>query len=198
MCQTALVSAQVPTDESVTKKYEWQLARDKNDIQIYTRKVDGAKLKEYKATMEIHSTSDDVLHAITEVKDYTQWMHQMAEARILRSSANELELYCLQSAPWPAKDRDIYSVLTIHHLSAGIIRVDMRASQDESPIQKGRVRVPEIDGYWLIEPLVDGRVRVTQQLLAHPGGSLPEWLANAVVTDNPYHSFTNLREWLKV
>ncbi len=176
---------------------EWDLARNKDDIQIYTRSVDGAKLKEYKAIMEVHGTVSEVLEAITDVKAYPHWMHQMAEAKILHQDDDEILIYCLQSAPWPAKDREIYSILKIHHLSSGATRVDMAVSPDTGPEIKGRVRVPEMKGYWLIEPIGDEHVRVTQQLLAHPGGSLPEWLANAVVTDNPYHSFANLREWLR-
>jgi hypothetical protein len=61
------------------------------------------------------------------------------------------------------------------------------------PPKKGFVRMPKMDGYFLFRPLAPGSVEVTLQVIADPGGRIPDWIANLIMRDIPYYSLKNLR-----
>ena len=48
--------------------------------------------------------------------------------------------------------------------------------------------------FTVITPLKDGNVRIVQQMLIDPGGSLPAFIANMFVTDGPYYTFLNFKK----
>ena len=43
----------------------------------------------------------------------------------------------------------------------------------------------------------DGTVEATQQCVAEAGGSIPDWLANSSVVDNPYNTMLKFKKYLE-
>ena len=59
------------------------------------------------------------------------------------------------------------------------------------------MRIPYLSGYWLLEKQGANRTKVTYQVHADPGGSIPHWLANATAVNNPYETLKNMKKQLK-
>ena len=175
---------------------DWKLAKDKDGIQVYTRSVLDYGLKEYKVTMTVTATKDEVRSMISSVDQYVDWMFQISHAEIVSNSENELVTYVIQNTPWPAKNRDICTRLVFIDLPSGALQVDIHCTPDEIDLKDKCIRVPKIKGHWLVESLDDGQVKITQQVAADPGGNIPDWMANAVVTENPYKTFRNMKQVL--
>jgi hypothetical protein len=58
------------------------------------------------------------------------------------------------------------------------------------------VRMPRLVGFYKMEELSPGKTRVTYQVEADVGGSLPRWLADRIAKELPYETLSRLRERL--
>ncbi len=193
MCTVALIphSASAQMDDS------WKLSKNKKEISIYTRKVEGVGLKEFNAQMTVDATVDEVKERISAVDDYTSWMHNMVGCSKSEETDEGFLTYCHQAAPWPARDRDIAVRLKFEPLDGGGFYVRMICEPEAIKLNEDLIRVTKVEGFWKVYPLEDGSTHVEQQVLADPAGVIPLWLANMVVTDNPYKSYQALRSLLE-
>jgi hypothetical protein len=118
----------------------------------------------------------------------------------LSSSENEQVHYMENSAPWPVSNRDGVYRFSFGHTEEGGSRaviVRVQAVPDYIPARKGKVRVPRSDGFWKVGPTATG-VRVTYQMHADPGGSIPAWMANSASVSSPFNTLKNLRAYLQL
>lgn len=74
-----------------------------------------------------------------------------------------------------------------------MITCDLKGFPDMVPRKHKIVRIPRMEGYWKIEPLDGGQVRVTVQSQSEPGGSVPEGMANSASVDAPFSMLSKLR-----
>ena len=54
-----------------------------------------------------------------------------------------------------------------------------------------------VQGKWEVETVDDKNVLVSYQFLADPEGSLPSWIINMFLVDDPFKTMQNLREYVK-
>ena len=173
---------------------EWKLAKSKNGVKVYLRSVPGYQLKEYKCEM-ISDASIELLTAILkDYSDHKNWGGGISESTILNQSGeNEFHVYFRNPAPWPVSDRDIITHFEWENWEDGVTNIKMTAAPDYIPHKNGIVRITYMNGYWRLTPMGDGRVLITTGAHADPGGSIPDWLANAGVVDIPYDTMLGLK-----
>lgn len=78
--------------------------------------------------------------------------------------------------------------------ATGVITVHSKGTPDYIPKKKKLVRVSKVDSTWTITPLSKTLVEVRYRVHSEPGGHLPAWLVNQVVTDQPFNTLRNLRK----
>ena len=98
--------------------------------------------------------------------------------------------------PFPVQDRDLVIVMVEEEANDDLIRISTRAEPDFVDKDDDYVRMPSSEGYWILEALDSSKTRVVNTNLSDPGGSIPKWVINMMLTSNPYNTFTNLREYL--
>lgn len=179
---------------------DWTLAKDKDGVKVYTRKVEGWGIKEYKVVTQIKASFIKVVNAIKDVPGRYKWIHDVLEVReVERPNSEVVCIYTKVDAPWPVADRDNITQFSFTYPDSKTARVDMKLykTHAKAPVYDGVVRVPRLAGYWLVKDLGNGSVELTQQCVAEPGGSLPDWLVNSAVVDNPYHSMYNFKKYVE-
>ena len=177
----------------------WELSLNKEGIQVYTRTLDKAVSKEYRAVMYLKDVKlNSLVSLLNDTSSYTQWMHNVIEAKILKLvSYKERYTYTIIDAPWPVSDRDtIVHGLISQDPQNHTVRIDLKGQEDFLPKQEGCVRVLQLRGHWLFKPMPNGVVMIVYQMYDEPGGSLPDWLANASVTDLPFETFRKMKKIL--
>ena len=175
---------------------EWSLEKDKNGIKIYTRRSESSKLKEFKGIMTIKGSPDQVAAILKDVSQHDKIMFKCraGTAKVIKKvSDNEFYTYMEIDSPWPASDRDVITLYKFSKGADGIINCQIKAFPEMMPEKKGFVRVPKTEGYWKMEPLTGGMVRVTNQALSEPGGSVPDGLANSAAVDAPYYMLNAIK-----
>lgn len=184
----------------VSKGQSWELAKDKNGVKVYTRKLEGWGIKEYKVVMDIKTSPSKIVTALKDVPSRYEWAYNSIEIReIERPNSDNVAIYNKVDAPWPVADRDNITRFKFSYPSAKMIRVDMTVikSHAKAPVYDGIVRIERLKGYWLIRDKGNSWTEIIQQCVAEPGGSLPDWLANSAVVDTPYNSMYNLKKYLE-
>lgn len=173
----------------------WELEKDKEGIQVFTRKVEGYAIKEYKAVTTLKTTVATLANLLKDHKNLKSWFVKCPiSKRLKKVSEDEYYVYFLNDAPWPVSDRDNITKMTFELLENGTQLVHLKCVPDYLPQKSGIVRLPRMQAQWAFEPNANGMVKVTQQVLADLGGKVPGWLINFAIVEAPFETLCNLRK----
>lgn len=176
---------------------EWELRKERNDIRIYTRKVEGYKIQEVKGVTEIEASPERILKVLRDVEGYPEWIHSCVTAEVLqRSGDDKIIFYSVIKVPWPATDRDMVQKMEIEH-QQGSIQTHIVSIPELLPEKKGLIRMPVSNGGWKLIDRDNGTTLVEMQFLNDAGGSLPGWLVNMLLTESPFQTMSGLKVQVK-
>jgi hypothetical protein len=180
-------------------KAEFTVEKEKNGIKVFTRKIEGSALKEFKGVTSIKTSLTSLVALMDDTAAYTQWLHNVTEAKLVQKiNYQERVTYTVIHAPWPVSDRDTvtYSKI-VQDPKSKIITIHLKGQPDKMPPQGGKVRVPALKGFWQFIPNKNGYVTVIYQVHSEPGGSIPDAIANSTATDIPYNTLLNMHRVVK-
>ncbi|EAT13162.1 START domain-containing protein [Bermanella marisrubri] len=183
-------------DSTSSSVSEWDLEADNEDlaIEVFTRSVGDSPLKEFKGVTFIKAPVTAFVALLEDTKRATQWMHNVIQFDMVEEiSDTEKVVYTVNETPWPVTDRDVYVHSSFVADSKGAVTSHLRAQGGHTK-NDDFVRMPSIQGKWEFTPQDDGMTKVVYQVHADPGGSLPDWLVNAIVVDTPLNTLENLHE----
>lgn len=171
----------------------WVLEKNASGIKVYTRTVDGEDIREFKALMTVNAHRKTVAEIVVNISDYPNWYPDISEARILKKvSANEFYVYNVIDLPWPATDRDGVSKMTIL-IGDNATTIQIKAISGVKDVSDDYIRITNSYGFWKLT--TDGdKTNVHFQYFASPAGSLPDWMINMFIVDNPFNTFKLLKE----
>jgi len=186
---------------SIAETSEWTLDKEDDEIglKIYTRNVEGSNLKEFKGEMNVNARLSSLAALLLDNKSAPKWMHNCEKFEVVEQfEGHDAIFYLINSAPWPVSDRDaVLRSALVQDPETLTITADVKALPERLPEDDDYIRIPTMKGGWTFSPNEDKTVKVVYQVHAEPGGSLPAWLANAVVVDTPYHTMKNMLDMLK-
>lgn len=178
---------------------DWELAKEKNGISVYTRKTEQIDFKEFKGITYIDNSVSSFLAVITDVDNLTDWVYSVINAKLLEKSSDTLMIYYAESkVPWPFDNRDaVYRDKVSWDADKRVLTIDIKCLPGYIEKNEDIVRIPFAKGHWRVEELEKNRIKVEFQMLVDPGGTIPAWLANAFVVDSPFETLEGLREVIK-
>lgn len=179
----------------ISKAQQWELEKDEEGIQVSTTLRPGASMKSYRVQMDLNVPTQEIVDAILNVSNYPTWMKDCEESRVLEKTESGIIAYYVAGAPWPVAARDNISSMEVKELDNGFL-IAFSQLADFLPLKDDFVRLQECNGYWKVEELSDGMSRLTQEVHVDPGGRIPAWLVNMTVVQNPFDSFSKLRDRL--
>lgn len=185
--------------QAASSEWELELEEDKAELKIYTRKIEGSSLKEFKGEMLVDTTLSTIVALMLDSDAAPKWMHQCEKFEVVeRVEEHHLIIHFINGAPWPVSDRDaVVSSKMYQNPETLEVRIDVKALNDYLPEDDDFVRIPRMAGFWSFTPQAD-KVLVRYQVHAEPGGSLPAWLANSVVVDTPQYTMLNMLDMLEL
>ena len=179
-----------------TGKSEWSLKKDQDGIQVYTRSVEGSAIDEFKAVITLDNAQlIDVLNAVTNVSGFVNLFPSCTESKVLEQQDRYNTVHYIRTdVPFPVTDRDgVYEQRTKLDPGGASATVTIRALPDRLPENKKLVRITQASGTWTLTQ-VGNNVNVVYQFHAEPGGSVPVWLTNSFIVDDPFGTMQNLRK----
>lgn len=160
----------------------WVQARKDAELNIHYRDNVKVGAREVFVWADIEATPATVYDVIGDFEHYVDFMPFVKESTVIeRQSATELISYQRLSPPL-VDNRDYYIAVKLApgtKENGGVYKSSWESRPDYKPETKGSVRVRLNTGSWTIHPLDGGKkARVIYELVTHPGGSIPTWMAN--------------------
>lgn len=203
MKQLTLIALLV-LSQAIALAGDWELARDKDDIKVYTRDVDGSKFKAFKGETQVSAELNRLLALMDDTAACVDWMHTCKSPRLIRK-LNPLEryTYMVNDLPWPVSDRALLLHATISQsMDDRVVTVALEslspaalapADQAQVPDEKGVVLIEVASGFFRFTPLEDNTTHVEYRMHTEPSGSLPASLVNSMLVDTPFYTLKNMK-----
>ncbi len=182
---------------SVFAQGKWELKKNENGIEVYTRKAVSGNLKELRVTCELEATKTQLIKALLDIPDYNDWVYSNKKSVVLKTVNPQKVIYYAQShLPWPIKDRDLVVELLVNQ-TPDILNIQAKSLPAYMPKTDNFIRVPYSLATWKVTQAPNNKLNVDYTFSVDPGGSIPAWIVNATMAIGPYNSFVKLREVLK-
>ncbi len=171
----------------------WVLKKSEDNIEVYTRSVPDSKLKEYKAVSTINTSIDNILHELLTAPKYNDTCKAGISYYVKMLGKNRHVFYAYKDLPWPVRDRDVVTLITVEKLSNSKYKLTIEGLPEGIPERDKTIRIKNLMGHWLLEQKKDHETMVTQQLFLNPEGSLPAFVINSLLVKGPFKTFQELR-----
>jgi hypothetical protein len=176
---------------------KWELKKDENGIQVYTRRAAKGNIKELRVVCELDATKAQLIYTLEDINDYSNWVYSNKKSTVLKTISPQNIIYYTEAhLPWPIKDRDLIVELNIT-ASSDVLNVLAKGLPNYLPKNDSYIRVPYSLAQWRVTQAPDNKLKVDYTFSVDPGGNIPAWLVNATLTIGPYNSFMKLKEVLK-
>ncbi len=176
----------------------WKLARNEAGIKIYTQNVEGQSLDKFKAVGVVNTSVAIIVEVLKDVNNYHLWYGDCKSQKELKKySPLDTLVYHVQKVP-VISNRDVVvrGKITVNYKKGTATQV-MRAVKSSVGKDSGNVRMPFMEGSFVLKQLSPKSTRVTYTMLANPGGSVPGWLANSTAKKQPFKTLMGLRKVVK-
>ena len=177
-------------------EHPWELKRDRDGIQVYTRKVEGSKFKAVRAVMEVEASLNQLVGLVQDTTACPDWASLCKEARVVeRLSDTDMYVHTLNDLPWPVTNRDaVAHVRWSQDPESLAVTMLATATPDKVPTRRGSVRIKYAETSWTFSPAPGGRVQVESLAHIDPAGGVPAWLTNRLLVDSPWDTMRDMRK----
>ena len=173
----------------------WQLKRSQDGIPVYTRKVDGSPILEYKANVIVDAPISKVITLFEDEKQIPRWYYQCVHAEMVENDGPKQEvIYLILHLPWPVASRDFVFKRTKLEDTKDLVSYSLTALPDRLPLVKGMIRVQTIKSFWTFKSLPNDQTQIFFQQHTDPAGSVPISIINQLAVQTPFYTLKNFRK----
>ena len=170
---------------------EWRLRKDEDNIQVYTRKLDGSRFDAVRTVTVMQDVRLSALTAlIIDAEACTNWASRCVESYVYqRLSESDAYVYTHSNMPFPIKNRDVLTHAIWSQEAASLtVRVNSEATTGILDEIAGRLRLTQLRLGWIFRPLESGAVEISNEAHIDPGSNLPGWIANLLLVSIPFET----------
>jgi hypothetical protein len=180
----------------VTFAQSWNFVKAQDGIKIYTRNESHSSLKSYKGEAVFRASMDKVCMLLGTAKNLDWWDKGFTTIKVLHYEDQKfIQYYFIYDMPWPVVDRDLAVESTIKmDTASGVYTVSSRPMLKAVPENPDLVRITSYWQKWTVQPMDKGNIHVTLEGSVDPGGNIPAWVYNMLVTDMPLEAIRSLRD----
>lgn len=179
----------------------WEVSDEDRDNEIvaYTRSVEGSRFKEFKVVTEVRAPMPEIVSTLKNVDGLKKWLYSVYKSELLRKKeGGGLTGMFVKKTPWPVRDRKLIFEANVTEVpESGEIIFEMRNLDRRDKVEDGLVRISGFSGKWVLSSVGDRRTKVVYQAHVEPGGSIPAWVMNRMITEGPMTSLRNLKELVR-
>jgi len=184
----------------IAQQSQWTKVSESSGITVYTRPVKGSDLNEFKGITIINARLEVVGEVLRDIDNYTAWVADIKESSIIKKyNSDKMIIRLLQTAPWPVNNREmILTINSTNNYNKGIADIRFYAIElNDRPINKGTVRITDMDGSYYLEYISREKTRVTYTVRSNPGGALPSSIANMASRELPLRTLKGMATMVK-
>jgi hypothetical protein len=174
---------------------KWDFIKEKDGIRIYTRTAENSTFKCFKGETTFHATMADLGKYIGNVKNFNWWDKNVRDLNVMEAEPGKhAKYYLVYDVPWPFDDRDLCVEVFITYDTVKDVKVvSAKPLPAAVPEKEGIVRIKNYWQKWTLTEIKPDLVRAVLEGFVDPGGSIPAWLYNMVITDTPIKVMSGIR-----
>ena len=183
---------------TTTYASEWDLRKDKSDIQVFTKKVEHSDHFSFKGTSRITTNIQSLVNLMRDMSVMDQWLATCREPVIIEEPDTVSRLIHMKNdSPFSLaiSDRDIVLIQRFRRESPEVVIVDLEDKHDHIEPIDGHVR-GVFNGHWKFTRISETETDVEYYGLVDPAGSVPAWMSNIAVIDTPFNTLKSIRKIL--
>lgn len=179
---------------------EWELARDRKGIKVWTKEEPGYPIRAFKAVTVVESSLTGLVTLIMDTDRVDQWAYRVMRIEVLSrdDDAGTFVIRTETDFPWPLTNRDVVLVGKVSQDDKSrVVTIRSRSTPPgQYPLHPDFLRMPDMVGDWILRPLPGGRVEVTMIGRANPSGNVPFGVVNLIIHETPYLTLLGLRDMI--
>lgn len=176
----------------------WTEAIRDDDIVVYKRTRAGSPYEEVRAETRFNAKPDDFIPFFNEPPNFIKWVYGAMESRLVSRAAEfDSVFYGVFKIPWPFENRELFSRVQITRDEKNRqLTARLSDSPSTQPSAAGLVRVSKFESLWSVRAAGENQVDFSIEMYAEPGGKLPPFIVNLVLSRIQLWSIKNLRREL--
>lgn len=172
---------------------EWNLVKEKNGIRVYSASQQGSNLHQYKAVTEVDADLMTSYRQVVSFEENRAFLDRIETLRKLEYIEDSLYMnYMVFDLPWPFSDRDVIVNMKVQ-ISPGRILLTSTSDPLYLPEKESIVRITDFAEKWEIKAINSNRTLLTVSGHADPSGSIPAWVSNLFIANEPYNFLYGLK-----
>ncbi len=177
---------------------DWNLHKDYDGIEVYTRKIDGFDIKDVRIRTKLQTSMQELIAALEDFGLQDSWVKNTNESRkIEQITPTHYFFYIGTDFPFPAKDRDaVIEYKRSLDAENNNVFIEYKAHPDRMPKASDYIRMPSLDATYTLTPLEQGWIDVDYFIRADIGGSIPNWIINLAISKGPKDTMVALKKVL--
>lgn len=183
-----------------TSSTPWAETINDDGIKVFKRARAGSAYEEVRAEARLAGKVSDFLPFFNDPSQYKKWVYGTVESRML-TRHKEFDFIFLGhfQIPWPFENRELVSrvELTRDPLN-GDLTAKLSHAEANLPVSKGLVRVSKFESLWKVAQVEEKKVDLSIEMYVEPGGKLPPFIVNLVLSRIQHWSIENLRKQIVV
>jgi hypothetical protein len=170
--------------------------KEKDGIKIYTRNEPNSQLKSFKGDVTFKADINKVNLIVGDARNIDWWDKDIIEKRAISFEPNKyIRYYLVYNVPWPFSKRDLALEARISTEPAtGDRIVYSKPILNLVPENPDYIRIKNFWQKWTVKSLDNGYVRVILEGFVDPGGNIPWWIYNSVITETPLRVMIGMRD----
>ncbi len=165
---------------------EWKRLEEAHGVVVEGRAVSGSQLREVRVVAQCVASPQKLFEVLWDVRAQAQWVPNLKELRVLRSSDDEHLIYERVKIP-VVQDRDYVLRMTKKiDAASGVYEIIGSGASELGPAPtSGVVRMTELRSRFTLAPSEGGGSRITYVSFGDPAGKIPMWIARAADVRGP-------------
>src|ERR1700761_8580101 len=139
---------------------KWELKKNEDGIEVYTRKAATGNIKELRVLCELDATKTQLISTLQDIPGYSEWVYSNKKSYILKTdNPQKITYYTISHLPWPIKDRDLIVELNINP-TPEVLNIVAKGMPTYLPKDEKYVRVPYSLAVWKVTQAADNKLKV--------------------------------------
>ncbi len=175
---------------------DWEKVIDKNGIVVFTRKIDSSLIKEQKTISTFHTSMDEMISLIKNIKNRKKWFKRLDSVEVLKEfNPNHYIFRMVINMPYPLTDKEIIQELQVipDYLNE-MVTIKFNCLPDYLPPDDDYLRIRQSYGHYELRENPDGTIHLFLISLSDPGKRVPAGLYNLFVAQAPYRLVLNFHK----
>lgn len=175
---------------------QWNFVKESTGIKIYTRDEAKSSLKSFRGEIIFKADIVKVNLIVGNANNIEWWDKDIIEKRVLAFEEDKMiRYYLVYNVPWPFSKRDLAleARISIDPVTGDRI-IFSKPIPNAVAERPGLVRIKRYWQKWTVRSLPDGYVHVILEGFVDPGGNIPAWLYNSVITETPMRVMKGMRD----